>query len=67
MTQPHSLTDRIELVNDCIIDLERQLIQCFQTVEYEALLLERYRDLIDELDALCRMADEDTANDGNNQ
>ena len=67
MTQPYSLADRIELVNDCIIDLERQLIQCFLPEEYEAALLEQYRDLLLELDALCRMADEDTTNDGNNQ
>lgn len=67
MTQPHSLTDRIELVNDCIIDLERQILQCFLREEYEAALLERYRDLLDELDALCRLADEDTTDNGNNQ
>lgn len=67
MTQPHSLTDRIKLVNDCIIDLERQLLQCFLREEYETELRERYRDLLDELDALCRLADEDTTNDGNNQ
>ena len=67
MTQPHSLADRIELVNDCIIDLERQLLQCFLREEYEAALLERYRDLLDELDALCRLADEDTTDNGNNQ
>lgn len=67
MTQPSNLTDRIELVNDCIIDLERQLFQCFLPEEYEAALLEQYRDLLDELDALCRLADEDTTNDGNNQ